>query len=672
MSQDTRKDKRAKVVSLNVRYKSATVDEFIENHSHDVSKGGIFVKTPTPFPPGTLLKFEIRLAGDKSVISGVGRVAWKREPTQAAADKPAGMGVKFIKIDDASRAVIDRLVASKVDAGSAYTSDPAALEEEGKLGTTSIHPTTLRGLSAAPPVQLSSPPVAVFVPAARAPSLSAPAASPPAATPSSAPDRAPAKAQPAPAPAAAPSSSPAAAPIDGGASGAGRPAGKLDKTIPMGALPPTNLPRPAAPVPPPRASAPPPAARRPATVLGVAPPPRSSGAASPAAPGSSSPVERSSEPRGGAPAAPPPPAQASRKATMMGVGLPAPPSPLGVDPEASLTSGSHSPPPNGGEATPAPKPASLMFPNMEPKREAESVKEPTVMKQAAELLEEALREAGGSMDEIGQNPLFLQSSPKGATSSLAGPSRSSTDASTVASPAKVGAPSSSSASALGDPAASSAKAIAAPPSAGARPSGSSPPASVPLRPIGESVRAEKKGAGGLVAVLFVGAVLVGGGVYAYKSGALAGVIGGARPEPSLPSAVPIPAPTTSASGGPSTEDASAAMIGDGAAAAAIVGADDDAGLRTAGADAGGVAAVDASAATDASAFAAAPVFTARPTPPRPRPRPPTPASTDHTESAPAPTTAPTTEPAPAPTATPAPAPTATAAPAPTATAAPEL
>ena len=31
MSQDTRKDKRAKVVSLNVRYKSATVDEFIES-----------------------------------------------------------------------------------------------------------------------------------------------------------------------------------------------------------------------------------------------------------------------------------------------------------------------------------------------------------------------------------------------------------------------------------------------------------------------------------------------------------------------------------------------------------------------------------------------------------------------------------------------------------------
>src|SRR3954470_24806829 len=153
MSQDTRKDKRANVVSLNVRYKSATVDEFIENHSHDVSKGGLFVKTPTPFPPGTLLKFEIRLAGDKSVISGVGRVVWKREPTQAGADKPAGMGVKFIKIDEASRTVIDKLVSQKVGAGSAYTSDPAALEEDAKVVPGS--PTTLRGLAAAQ--NLSSP-----------------------------------------------------------------------------------------------------------------------------------------------------------------------------------------------------------------------------------------------------------------------------------------------------------------------------------------------------------------------------------------------------------------------------------------------------------------------------------------------------------------------------------
>ena len=144
MSQDTRKDPRAKIVSLNVRYKSATVDEFIDNHAMDVSKGGIFIKTSTPFPQGTLLKFEIRLAGDQSVIAGVGRVVWKREPGQAGTgDRAAGMGVKFIKLDDASRAVIDKLAASREDAGSMFTSelenDVTQVDQKGPAAMTGVN-----------------------------------------------------------------------------------------------------------------------------------------------------------------------------------------------------------------------------------------------------------------------------------------------------------------------------------------------------------------------------------------------------------------------------------------------------------------------------------------------------------------------------------------------------
>jgi len=101
MSQDTRKDKRAKVVSLNVRYKSATVDEFIENHSHDVSKGGVFIKTPNAFPPGTLLKFEIRIAGDKAVIVGVGRGATLRFGDEPVVEQPSEQAVQraSLKLD---------------------------------------------------------------------------------------------------------------------------------------------------------------------------------------------------------------------------------------------------------------------------------------------------------------------------------------------------------------------------------------------------------------------------------------------------------------------------------------------------------------------------------------------------------------------------------------------
>src|SRR5262249_11417279 len=110
MAQDTRKDPRAKVLGLAVRSKGATVDEFIEDPSHDVSRGGIFIKPPSPFPPGTLLKFEIRIQDEQAVLAGVGRVVWKREANEATEGLPAGMGVKFIKIDDKSKGIIQKLV----------------------------------------------------------------------------------------------------------------------------------------------------------------------------------------------------------------------------------------------------------------------------------------------------------------------------------------------------------------------------------------------------------------------------------------------------------------------------------------------------------------------------------------------------------------------------------
>lgn len=124
MNQHNRKDPRAKVVSMTVRYRSATLNEFIEHHSYDVSRGGVFIKTPSPFPPGTLLKFEVKIADDQRVMQGVGRVVWKRD-NPGGKDEPTGMGIKFIKLDDASRAVIERLVASRGDdTVSAYDRSP--------------------------------------------------------------------------------------------------------------------------------------------------------------------------------------------------------------------------------------------------------------------------------------------------------------------------------------------------------------------------------------------------------------------------------------------------------------------------------------------------------------------------------------------------------------------
>ena len=100
---DTRKSQR-RVVSVKVRFKSSTLDDFIIEHCRDVSEGGVFLRSQEPLPVGTLLKFQLLLADDTAVIEGVGRVIWKRE------DEDPGMGIKFIKMDEGSQARLQEIL----------------------------------------------------------------------------------------------------------------------------------------------------------------------------------------------------------------------------------------------------------------------------------------------------------------------------------------------------------------------------------------------------------------------------------------------------------------------------------------------------------------------------------------------------------------------------------
>jgi uncharacterized protein (TIGR02266 family) len=129
---DARKDKRT-LLSLKIRYKSASLEDFIERYSNDISRGGVFIKAQKPLAVGTLLKFDFLLQDQSTLIHGVGRVVWRRDEHEADANNPAGMGIKFIKMDPASRAVVQRIVEDRVLPG---------VFDQGKEG--------IRGPSAAP------------------------------------------------------------------------------------------------------------------------------------------------------------------------------------------------------------------------------------------------------------------------------------------------------------------------------------------------------------------------------------------------------------------------------------------------------------------------------------------------------------------------------------------
>jgi molecular chaperone DnaK len=98
-------------VGLLVRLSYGSVDEFVDRFATNLSRGGVFIRTRSPKPPGTLVAFELKLANGETVVKGVGTVLWSRQEDPHSTPPVApGMGVQFTDLDDASRAVIERVM----------------------------------------------------------------------------------------------------------------------------------------------------------------------------------------------------------------------------------------------------------------------------------------------------------------------------------------------------------------------------------------------------------------------------------------------------------------------------------------------------------------------------------------------------------------------------------
>lgn len=100
---------------------------FISEYSANISLGGMFVKTSSPHLPETVFRFEIRLADDAPLIAGLAKVLWVREAEEGA-DRPAGMGVRFLRLQDDGRGLIKQIVQEHVTRGGR----PFRLERSGE------------------------------------------------------------------------------------------------------------------------------------------------------------------------------------------------------------------------------------------------------------------------------------------------------------------------------------------------------------------------------------------------------------------------------------------------------------------------------------------------------------------------------------------------------------
>jgi len=150
---NTRQAKRTPV-TLKIKFKSATLEEFIERYAVDVSHGGIFIRTKEPLAVGTSMKFEFQLKDATPLIHGEGTVVWTRENDPARPGVAPGMGVRFDRLGEGSQAVLDRILAQKAKSGSAGAStvDPKVFEQPTRAfneAPTKVAPSPLVGQLAA-------------------------------------------------------------------------------------------------------------------------------------------------------------------------------------------------------------------------------------------------------------------------------------------------------------------------------------------------------------------------------------------------------------------------------------------------------------------------------------------------------------------------------------------
>lgn len=111
-------------VSLKFKEFQGFVTEFSEN----LSTGGMFIRTNSPQPPGSMFDFEFTLGEDTTLIHGLGEVVWVREEDEGF-DRPSGMGVRFLSLDPDSRQLIDQIVARRKERESGASQSLLSPEE---------------------------------------------------------------------------------------------------------------------------------------------------------------------------------------------------------------------------------------------------------------------------------------------------------------------------------------------------------------------------------------------------------------------------------------------------------------------------------------------------------------------------------------------------------------
>ena len=150
------------VITLRIKFKSASLDEFVARYGADVSAGGIFIRTRQPLAVGSLLRFDFSLTDGSHLMAGMGTVVWIREPDPSRAGSIPGMGLRFDQLAPESQQNHQLILAAKARRGDRRTGTPAQSFTAAAPPTrTAAKPATPPPIAARPaPAAAAAPPSA--------------------------------------------------------------------------------------------------------------------------------------------------------------------------------------------------------------------------------------------------------------------------------------------------------------------------------------------------------------------------------------------------------------------------------------------------------------------------------------------------------------------------------
>lgn len=108
---DERRAHQRTPLSLLVQFRFNTFEDFIADYSHDISPGGMFVRTDEPQEEGSIIYLQFSLKDGSRLIEGMGKVV--RCNPAGVPGRVAGMGIEFLNFDEESMALVQEICSTR-------------------------------------------------------------------------------------------------------------------------------------------------------------------------------------------------------------------------------------------------------------------------------------------------------------------------------------------------------------------------------------------------------------------------------------------------------------------------------------------------------------------------------------------------------------------------------